>query len=116
MGCSTEITFKHWEGEKPDLVVISPSDPEAMKQHVTECRELGIAYLYDPSQQIVRLTGEELRTGIEGALALFVNDYEFSLTQKMTGLTSQGYADIPAIYGGDARQPGIDSVFKGKGI
>jgi adenosine kinase len=89
MGCSTEITFKHWQGKIPDLVVISPSDPEAMKQHVTECRELGIAYLYDPSQQIVRLTGEELRTGIEGADALFVNDYEFGLVQKMTGMTAQ---------------------------
>jgi adenosine kinase len=60
-----------------------------MKLHVTECRQLGIPYIYDPSQQIVRLTGDELRTGIEGALALFVNDYEFGLIQKMTGLTPQ---------------------------
>jgi adenosine kinase len=89
MGCSTEITFKHWQGDRPDLVVISPSDPEAMQQHVAECRQLDIPYLYDPSQQIVRLTGDELRTGIEGALALFVNDYEFGLVQKMTGMNTQ---------------------------
>lgn len=89
MGSSTELSFKEWEGIRPDLVVVSPSDPEAMKQHVVECRELGIPYLYDPSQQIVRLTGGELRAGIEGALALFVNDYEFSLAQKMTGMTAQ---------------------------
>jgi adenosine kinase len=86
MGYSSQLTFKDWPGQKPDLVVISPSDPEAMKQHVAECRELGIPYLYDPSQQIVRLTGDELRTGIEGAQALFVNDYEFGLVQKMTGM------------------------------
>jgi adenosine kinase len=89
MGCSTELSFLKWKGERPDLVVISPSDPEAMKQHVVECQKLGIPYLYDPSQQIVRLSGEELRIGIEGALALFVNDYEFGLAQKMTGMTSQ---------------------------
>lgn len=89
MGCSTELSFKNWEGMRPDLVVISPSDPEAMKQHVVECHELGIPYLYDPSQQIVRLTADELRTGIEGALALFVNDYEFGLVQKMTRMTTQ---------------------------
>jgi adenosine kinase len=89
MGCSTELTFKEWEGQRPDLVVISPSDPEAMKKHVVECRELGIPYLYDPSQQIVRLTADELRIGIEGALALFVNDYEFGLVQKMTGMTTK---------------------------
>jgi adenosine kinase len=55
-----------------------------MKQYVNECRELAIPYIYDPSQQIVRLTGEELRTGIEGAMALFVNDYESGLVQKVT--------------------------------
>jgi len=88
MGCSTELSFRNWEGMRPDLVVISPSDPEAMKQHVVECRELGIPYLYDPSQQIVRLTSDELWTGIEGALALFVNDYEFGLVQKMTRMTT----------------------------
>jgi adenosine kinase len=32
------------------------------------------------------LTGVELREGIEGGLALFVNDYEFGLVQKMTGM------------------------------
>jgi adenosine kinase len=89
MGYASQLSFRDWNGEKPDLVVISPNDPEAMKQHVTECRELDIPYLYDPSQQIVRLTGEELRTGIEGSLALFVNDYEFGLVQKMTGMNSQ---------------------------
>ncbi len=86
MGYSSQLTFKDWTGALPDLVVISPSDPEAMKQHVLECRQLGIPYLYDPSQQIVRLTGNDLRTGIEGARALFVNDYEFGLIRKMTGM------------------------------
>ena len=89
MGCATQLSFKKLDGKRPDLVVISPNDPEAMKQYVVECCELGIPYLYDPSQQIVRLTREELRTGIEGGLALFVNDYEFGLVQKMTGLSPQ---------------------------
>jgi adenosine kinase len=89
MGYATQQSFRQWEGELPDLVVISPNDPEAMKQFVLECRELGIPYLYDPSQQIVRLTGDELCTGIEGALALFVNDYEFGLVQKMTGMSAE---------------------------
>jgi adenosine kinase len=89
MGYATQLTFRQWRGPRPDLVVISPGDPEAMKQHVVECCEQGIPYLYDPSQQIVRLTAGELRTGIEGALALFVNDYEFGLVQKMTDMSAQ---------------------------
>jgi len=89
MGCAKELSFRQWEGERPDLVVISPNDPEAMKQYVAECHELGIPYFYDPSQQIVRLTGDELRTGIVGGKALFVNDYELGLVQKMTGMNAQ---------------------------
>lgn len=89
MGCASQLSFRQWEGKYPDLVVISPNDPVAMKQYVVECRDLGISYLYDPSQQIVRLTADELRTGIEGALALFVNDYEFGLVQKMTRMSTQ---------------------------
>ncbi|NJD58303.1 MAG: carbohydrate kinase family protein [Anaerolineales bacterium] len=88
MSYGAQLSFRSWQGPLPDLVVISPNDPEAMKQHVAECRELGIPYLYDPSQQIVRLTGGELRMGIEGALALFVNDYEFGLVLKMTGMSA----------------------------
>ncbi len=90
MGCASQLSFRNWTGDPPDLVVISPNDPEAMKQYVVECRELGVPYLYDPSQQIVRLTGEELRFGLDGARALFLNDYEFSLVQKMTGMDAQG--------------------------
>ena len=52
-----------------------------------ECQELGIPYLYDPSQQIVRVSGEEIRRGVEGAASLFVNEYEFELLQKHTGLS-----------------------------
>jgi adenosine kinase len=88
MGYACELSFRDWESPLPDLVVISPNDPQAMKQYVVECRELGITYLYDPSQQIVRLTGGELREGIEGGVALFVNDYEFGLVQKMTAMSA----------------------------
>ena len=56
-----------------------------MDQLVRECQELGLAYIYDPSQQIVRLSGDDLRLGIEKAWALFVNDYEFALIEKSTG-------------------------------
>jgi adenosine kinase len=58
-----------------------------MIQYVEEAQALNIPYLYDPSQQTVRLSGEELRQGVEGAYALFVNEYEFSLIEKHTGMT-----------------------------
>lgn len=71
--------------KKPDLVVVSPSAPDAMMKFPAECRELGIPYLYDPSQQVLRLEGNELARDMEGAEFLFCNDYEFGLISKKTG-------------------------------
>ena len=58
-----------------------------MAAYVEECRALGIPYIYDPSQQIVRLEPETLRVGIGSCRALFCNDYEFGLVTEKTGLT-----------------------------
>jgi adenosine kinase len=69
----------------PDLVIISPNAPEAMTKFAEECRQWNIPYLYDPSQQILRLEGAELARDMEGAHFLFVNDYEFGLITKKTG-------------------------------
>ena len=84
MGSSAQQSLKEIK-PKPDLVVVSPSAPEAMTKFAAECRELGIPYLYDPSQQILRLEGRELLRDMEGAHFLFVNDYEFELVCKKTG-------------------------------
>ncbi len=72
---------------RPDLVIISPNDPAAMDKYVRECQENRIPYLYDPGQQVVRSDPSELRRGVEGAHSVFVNEYEFELLQKHTGLT-----------------------------
>jgi len=72
--------------QKPDWVVISPNAPDAMVKYPRECLALDIPYLYDPSQQIPRMTGEDLLEGVEGASALMVNDYEFELIKKSTGM------------------------------
>jgi adenosine kinase len=85
MGCSSQQSLLEVL-QKPDLVVVSPSAPEAMTKFAAECRSLGIPYLYDPSQQVLRLEGKELLRDMGGAHFLFVNDYEFELVSKKTGL------------------------------
>lgn len=84
MGESARQSIKELE-KKPDLVIVSPSAPDAMMKFPAECRELGIKYLYDPSQQVLRLEGSELARDMEGAYFLFCNDYEFGLISKKTG-------------------------------
>jgi adenosine kinase len=70
---------------RPDLVIVSPNAPEAMTKFAAECRESKIPYLYDPSQQILRLEGPELARDMEGAEFMFVNDYEYGLIAQKTG-------------------------------
>ena len=78
---------------RPELVIISANDPKAMDRFVVECRDAGIPYLYDPGQQVVRSDPAELRRGVESAYSLFVNEYEFELLQKHTGLTEKEMLD-----------------------
>ncbi|HVO42903.1 MAG TPA: carbohydrate kinase family protein [Aggregatilineales bacterium] len=71
----------------PDYVIVSPNDPEAMRQIVEECIQRGIRYMYDPSQQLPRTEPETLRRAIEHCHTLIVNEYEWSMLLKKTGLT-----------------------------
>jgi adenosine kinase len=70
---------------KPDLVIVGANDPDAMFRHTEECRALGLAFAADPSQQLARLSGDEIRTLIDGAAYLFTNDYEWDLLLQKSG-------------------------------
>src|SRR5262245_12737170 len=67
------------------LAIVSPNDPNAMVQYAEECRTLGIRFIFDPGQQCARMSGDELRDGIDGASIVIVNDYEFELLRQKTG-------------------------------
>jgi adenosine kinase len=69
----------------PELVIIGANDPDAMFLHTEECRKLGLAFAADPSQQLARLTGSEIRRLIDGATYLFTNDYEWDLLLQKSG-------------------------------
>ncbi|MGW1075319.1 carbohydrate kinase family protein [Streptomyces sp. NPDC002537] len=68
-----------------DLVLIGADDPEAMLRHTEECRTRGIAFAADPSQQLARLDGDDIRQLVEGAAYLFTNEYEKALIESKTG-------------------------------
>lgn len=75
------------------LAIISPNDPGAMVQYAEECRTLGLPYIWDPGQQCARMSGGELRDGLEGAALVICNDYEFELIRQKTGM------DEAAVFG-----------------
>jgi adenosine kinase len=70
---------------KLDLIVISPDDPEAMLRHSEVARQKGVPIAADPSQQMARMSGEEIKKLITGATYLFLNEYELALAIQKTG-------------------------------
>ncbi|MEA3340416.1 MAG: carbohydrate kinase family protein [Chloroflexota bacterium] len=96
MARARELSFHDLDTEQVDLVTISPNDPQAMVKYPAECQELGIPYLYDPSQQIIRLSGHDLREGLAGCDILVVNEYEFEMLREKTGLDADDIRSAPA--------------------
>ncbi|MBB5869479.1 adenosine kinase [Allocatelliglobosispora scoriae] len=76
-----------------DLVVISANDPAAMLRHSTECRERGLPFAADPSQQLARMGGEDVLGLIDGAEFLLTNEYEKSLLETKSGLSDAQVLD-----------------------
>lgn len=72
-----------------DLVLIGADDPEAMLRHTQECRTRGIPFAADPSQQLARMDGDDIRQLVDGAAYLFTNAYEKALIESKTGWTAE---------------------------
>ncbi|MGN2640412.1 carbohydrate kinase family protein [Nocardia takedensis] len=70
-----------------DLVLVGANDPEAMLRHTEECRELGIPFAADPSQQLALIDGDHAVRLIDDATYLFTNKYEWALLLQKTGLS-----------------------------
>ena len=80
------------------LAVVSPNDPAAMQKYAGECRRIGLPFLYDPSQQVARLSGEELLAGARGARVVIVNDYELGIIVQKTGRSREELeAEMPVL-------------------
>ncbi|MFD4182053.1 carbohydrate kinase family protein [Rhodococcus sp. NPDC058514] len=78
--------------EGVELVLIGANDPAAMIRHTEQCRELGLPFAADPSQQLARLSGAEAKELIGGAKYLFTNEYEWGLLLQKTELTESEVA------------------------
>jgi adenosine kinase len=69
-----------------DLVLVGAGDPGAMVARTVDCRETGLAFAADPSQQLARILGDEqVRTLVDGADYLFGNEYEEALIERKSG-------------------------------
>lgn len=88
MKISSKLDFDSLRPEEI-LLHVSPGNLEDMIQYPKEAKKRGMSYIFDPGQALPVLQGEDLKTVIDGARLLIVNDYEFSLILDKTGLTRE---------------------------
>jgi adenosine kinase len=86
MDRARDLSFRDVDRATVAMAVIAPNDPQAMARYTEECRQLGIPFMYDPSQQVARLGGDELLAGLEGAAIFIGNEYEFGIIERKTAL------------------------------
>jgi adenosine kinase len=84
MADAGQLSFRNAPG--CGLAIIAPNDPGAMVQYADECRTMNLPFIFDPGQQCARMSGDDLRQGIDGATVVIVNDYELELVRQKTGL------------------------------
>lgn len=77
-----------------EVVLIGANDPLAMQRHTDECRFRGYPFAADPSQQLARMSGDEVKPLVEGAQYLFTNEYESALIEQKTGWNSVDIASM----------------------
>ena len=87
MADAAQISMEDLGLTPDDLVMVSPNSPDVMTQYPRQCQALGVPYIFDPCQQIIRLDTEDMRQDVLGAKAIFVNEYEFGLLQKHCRMT-----------------------------
>lgn len=98
MARASELSLRSFPEGSVGLVLIGANDPVAMDAYARECRELGLPFVYDPSQQVARLSGDDLLVGLEGAAVLIGNEYEFGIVEKKTGLSEEALlARVPVV-------------------
>ncbi|MDF2761338.1 MAG: PfkB domain protein [Thermomicrobiales bacterium] len=67
--------------------MVGATTREAMQRHAREFAESGCRLIYDASQQVVSLSADELREGIDQAWGVIGSDYEMAVIEQKTGLT-----------------------------
>lgn len=66
--------------------IVSPDGRDGMIEHARQFKEAGIPFIFDPGQGMPMFSGEELKTFLEQATYLTVNDYEMQMLLDKTGL------------------------------
>ncbi len=96
-----QITFYHpgadAHGAWPDMsaereglacAIVSPRDAQAMGQAMRWCETFKLPYIFDPGQQVLSFSDQELMHAVERSAGVITNAYEWSLLSGRTSLST----------------------------
>lgn len=75
------------DAENVGLGIVSPDGRDGMIEHAQQFAEAGVPFVFDPGQGLPMFNSDELKTFLDQATYLSVNDYECQLLQEKTGLS-----------------------------
>ena len=95
------------------LGIVAPDGRDAMLQHSEQFAAAGIPFVFDPGQQLPRFDGAELRTFVELASWVTVNDYEGKMLSDRTGWScaeiSRRVRGLIVTLGGEGSEVWVDA-------
>jgi len=73
--------------------ILSPDGRQGMLEHASQFVDAGIPFIFDPGQGLPMFGGDELKSFINKATWISVNDYELQMMQEHTGLSPHEIAE-----------------------
>lgn len=72
--------------------IVAPDGRDGMLQHAAQFQAAGVPFIFDPGQGLPMFNGDDLRSFIEQATWVAVNEYEWQLLQDRTKLSARDVA------------------------
>jgi adenosine kinase len=95
------------------LGIIAPDGRDGMLQHAEQFTSAEIPFVFDPGQQLPRFDGDELRTFVNQASWVTVNDYEGKMLSDRTGWScaeiSRRVRGLIVTLGGEGSEVWVDA-------
>ena len=105
-------------GRRPGPGADRRQRPRGMLDHTQECKDLGIPFAADLSQQLPRLDSDGVRALVDGAAYLFCNEYEEALIERKSSWSGPDILDRVGVRvttlgpaGAKIEQAGAEPVF-----
>jgi adenosine kinase len=111
---SAELVSVRDVGETAIFGFVGATSLEVMRRHARELAESGCRLMYDPSQQLVSISTEDLLEGIGYAWAVIGSDYEMAVIGQKTGYSVADLVERIAFVGVTLGKHGSELYFDGQ--